>query len=155
MGWRGTANRAEIAACSVAGGGVALAAGSAAGVLPSTPVTAVVSLGALASFVVGALLRRPSPRYPWWLFCASGVLFIGAAMAREATHSVGDLTAQRPLLPDLLALPGYACFIAALSALLHHRRGGGRDRGIFIDVLLLGLGTGLIAWAFVLQPLIG
>jgi diguanylate cyclase len=155
MVWRATANRTGWAAWTVAVGGVALAVGSAAGALPSTTVTSVVSLGALLSLVVGALVHRPTPRWPWWLFCASGVLFIGAAMAREAMHSIGDLTAQRPLIPDMLALPGYACFLAALSALLHHRRGGGRDRGVFIDVLLLGLGTALVAWAFVLQPLIG
>jgi diguanylate cyclase (GGDEF)-like protein len=97
---------------------------------------------------VGVRLNRPTLAWPIWGFVLAGVFWALAAVAREATDSIGDLSADRSMLPDLLALPGYGAYAVALSAMIRVR--DGRNRGALIDALVVGIAAFLLAWKFLI-----
>jgi len=58
--------------------------------------------------------RRPSHLWPWALITGALVLLMGKGVLRHALQTLGDVSANRSLLPDALALPGYLLLTVGL-----------------------------------------
>ena len=110
-----------------------------------------VIIGAIVCACIGLRRHRPNVRWPWWSLVLTGVLWTIAGVAREATGATGDLTANRSLLPDLFALPGYALFGLALYGLLRARRAPD-DKGARLDGIMLGAGALLFVNELLIVP---
>ncbi|MGH9133913.1 MAG: putative bifunctional diguanylate cyclase/phosphodiesterase [Ilumatobacteraceae bacterium] len=130
-----------------------LIAAHAAGVLGSLTYSAV-TLGGVGCAVVGIRRHQVGLRWPWWLLMVTGVLWTFASLASEATRSTGDLTDQRSLLPDALAIPGYVLFGIALCGVLRARRVG-REHGALLDGVMLAAGAALIVNEVLIIPTLG
>ncbi len=96
---------------------------------------------------------RPLVVWPWWCFVVAGVLWGIAAVAREVTGATGDLSSSRSLAPDAFAVPGYLALVLGLVGLLHARRFV-RDPGLALDAVMVALAPAILAWAFLVSPLL-
>ena len=110
-----------------------------------------VIVGGVVCACVGLRRHRPTVRWPWWAFVASGLIWAVAGVAREATEATGDLTVDRSLLPDMFALPGYALFGLALYGLLRARRAPD-ESGALLDGIMLGAGALLFVYELLILP---
>lgn len=134
------------------GGAVALLA--AAGVFGAAEPVAlsVTGLATLVALVASVWARRPSKLGPWAAIAIAFAVFMAAGVLRVQLKTIGDLSAGRSLLPDLLTLPGYALLAAGL---LGFARQSTRDRErqstVVLDGLLAALALAAIAWVFVIQ----
>lgn len=118
------------------------------------------ALAALATAVVITIvasvhLRKPSRRWPWMLAAAALALFLVSALARSLLGTMGDLTAHRSLLPDMLALPAYALLGAGLLGFSRtHSSEPYRRWSILLDGFIAALALGALAWVFIVQPVL-
>ncbi len=110
-----------------------------------------VTIGGVLCAIIGLRQHSPTLRWPWWMMIATGVLWTGAGVTREATHATGNFTTSRSLSPDLFALPGYALFGIALYGLLRSRRATG-ERGALLDGIMLGVGALLLVNELLIEP---
>ena len=103
------------------GGAIALAA--ATGALRSAEPAAllVVGIATLLALAVSVRVRRPSRVWPWASIGGSFVLFMAGRRPRARLQTLGDLTSDRSLVPDLLALPGYLLLAAGLLGFARRR----------------------------------
>ena len=108
------------------------------------PVTAV--LGA-----VGILVNRPAVRWPWVMFVAAAVLWTASNILSTEHETAGDLSYTRSLLPDAVALPGYALYGLGIYGLLR-ARGRVRDLSSLLDGLILAIGASLIVHYTLVSP---
>jgi diguanylate cyclase (GGDEF)-like protein len=137
------------------GGAVALAA--AAGALGSAEPAAllVVGLGTLVALAVSVRVHRPSRVWPWALIGGSFALFLVAGGLRARLQTLGDLTSDRSLVPDLLALPGYVLLAAGLLGFSSRWiRGPHRQSSVVLDGLIAALALASLAWVFVIQDVL-
>ncbi len=111
----------------------------------------VVIVGGIVCAFVGLRQHRPQLRWPWWAMVATGLLWAIAGVAREATDATGDLSANRSLIPDLFAVPGYVVFGVALYGLLRARRAAD-DYGARLDGVMLGAGALLLLNELLIRP---
>ena len=148
--WRRTVDEGldpRIAWSLTAGYAVAITA-VALGLSGTGLVNALVGTATIA-LAVGVRLNRPQLSWPFWGFVTAGVFWAVAGAAREATGSTGDLTAGRSLLPDAIALPGYAFYGVGLVALIRAR--DGRNRGALTDAVVVSIGGFLLSWQFLIS----
>ncbi len=110
--------------------------------------SAVLIVTSTIALIVGIRINRPALAWPFWGFVVAGVFWMFAAVTRDVTGSTGDLTANRSLLPDLFALPGYAAYGVGLMAILRSR--DGRNRGALTDAVIVAVAGFLLAWEFVI-----
>ena len=109
----------------------------------------------VAVLVVSPLIRKPSRRWPWMVAAAALALFIASALVRSLLGTMGDLTADRSLVPDLLALPAYALLAAALLGFSRNQAGERhRHVSILLDGFIAALALGALAWVFLIQPVL-
>ena len=94
---------------------------------------------------------RPSQRWPWRTLIVVGVLWSIAGAVRQFSSATGDLSPSRSLLPDVFAFPGYVLFVVAMFGLVNTQRME-RDRGLFIDALLIAIGSASVVFAMVITP---
>ncbi len=115
----------------------------------------VVWLGAILASIKGILSLPRSARGPWLLVAASLILMLVGAALREHYNTLGDVSTQRSLIPDLAAGPGYLLLVAAMAGIVRDRRRG-VDGGVdtLLDGLLCGLASLALAWVYVLEPAI-
>jgi diguanylate cyclase len=113
-----------------------------------------VTLGGGLGAIIGLHRRKPTLRWPWWSMCAAAVLWTIGGAVGDATNATGDLTHGRSLLPDLFALPAYACFGLGLYGLLRSRRARttGSERGELLDGIMLGAGALLMVNVLIIVP---
>ena len=138
-----------------AGGLTALAA--ATGCFGQWEPTAMFSLGlaTLIALVVSTLRQRPSRIWPWAAIATALGLFLAGGVARSTLNTLGNLTASRSLLPDMLALPGYALLAAGLLGFsLVGNREPHRRASIVLDGLIAALSLATLAWVFAIQPVL-
>lgn len=136
----------------IAAGSVALAAGC--GLFGAAEPTALFAIGlaTLVGMVVSVWARRPSVIWPWIAIATALALFLVAGVERSSLHTLGDLTARRSLLPDVLALPGYVLLAAGLLGFSRHGiRTALRKSILVLDGLMAGLALAALAWAFVIE----
>jgi diguanylate cyclase len=122
----------------------------AAGIAPDLTYATVV-LGGVALAGLGVHRHRVSLRWPWWLLVAAGLLWTAASVAVDVTGSAGDLTPNRSLLPDVLAIPGYLLFGAALYGVVRARRGR-PEPGALLDAVMVAAGSALIVHEILIGP---
>jgi diguanylate cyclase (GGDEF)-like protein len=137
----------RVAWSLVAAYSVAIAA-VAVGVAGTGVANALVGTSTLA-LAAGVRLNRPQLSWPFWGFVTAGVFWAVAGAAREATGSTGDLTASRSLVPDAIALPGYAVYGLGLVALIRAR--DGRNRGALTDAVVVSIAGFLLSWQFLIS----
>jgi len=137
--------------------GLVIAAVAASGILGSYEPTAVSVIGLMAilAFPASILRRKPSLVWPWIAIGGALTLFLGDEYARSALHTLGNLSGTRSLVPDLLALPGYALLAAGLLGFSRSRvRGPHRHSSVILDGLIAALALGALAWVFAVQPVL-
>lgn len=111
----------------------------------------VVILGGVGCAVLGLRHHRPDVAWPWWALVATGVIWTASGVAADLAGTTGDLTTDRTLVPDLLALPGYLLFGAALHG-LHRARRPDREADTLIDGIMLAVGAALVVHELVIAP---
>ncbi len=113
----------------------------------------VLGIFALAIAVIGIRRWRPLPAWPWWLQAVALGLFLLGGLARATLGTLGDLSPDRSLLPDLLTLPGYAFLAVSVVALIRLRRGSGtRDLDATLDAGVAGIAALTLAWVYLINP---
>lgn len=107
----------------------------------------------VVAFVYSTIRYRPSLRWPWMSITVALALFIADSVARSELKTLGNLSATRSLVPDLLALPGYAFLAAGLLGFSRVRvRGPHRHSSVVLDGLITALSLVALAWVFAIQP---
>ena len=81
-------------------------------------------------------------------------LFIVGGAARSSLGTMGDLTATRSLLPDMIALPGYLLLVVALLGFSRSRVRGEAQTSVVLDAVIAALALASLAWAFVVEPVL-
>ncbi len=109
-------------------------------------------LSCFAATVFAIRTYRPSVRWPFVCFAAAvGLFFVGGA-TREMWNTLGDISARRSLVPDVITIPGYALLAVGMFGLSRARRGGRHDLDGMLDAALVALGALACAWAFLITP---
>lgn len=113
----------------------------------------IVWLGAILASIHGIRSLPKAARGPWLVVAASLMLTLVGAALRDKYQTLGDLSPNRSLLPDLAAGPGYLLLAAGMAGVVRHRRRG-VDGGVdsLLDGLLAGLASLALAWVYVLEP---
>ncbi len=112
-------------------------------------------VAALVAGVVGVRRHRPALRWPWLVISAALLLFLVGGATRVALGTLGDLSSDRALLPDLFTLPGYLLVGLGLSGLARAR--AGREPGevdALLDAVVAALGALAVAWVFLVNPVL-
>jgi diguanylate cyclase len=113
----------------------------------------VFGIAALVATVLGLRWGHPALRWPWWLICSALVLFVVGGAVRQADQQVGNLTSSRPLLPDLITMPGYLLLGLGLAGLANvHRLARPDDLDSILDALVAALAALTLAWVFLIDP---
>jgi diguanylate cyclase (GGDEF)-like protein len=137
--------------------GLALLALAVSGLLGTLEPTALFEMGVatVAALVLSVRHHHPSLTWPWWAISASlGIFLVGGAV-RFDLHTLGNLTASRSLVPDFIALPGYALGAAGLLGFSRARdRGRQRHFGVILDALIAALAILAVAWVYVIDPVL-
>jgi diguanylate cyclase (GGDEF)-like protein/PAS domain S-box-containing protein len=113
-------------------------------------VLGVISAGAVA---IGTVRHRPRRRAGWWLIMAA----LLALTVAEATHLVEDRVVDHaafPAVADAIYLAVFApLLIAGVWSLA---RSGARrsDRAGMLDTLIVAVAAAVVAWAFLISPLV-
>ena len=136
--------------------GLPVAVGTATGVFGRFGPDALFAIGVITTvaMIVSVWVRRPSRVWPWAAIALALALFLAAAARAQCTPTMGNLTSSRPLLSDLLALPGYPSWRPACSASRTECEGRHLQSSVVLDGLLAGLALAASAWAFAIQPLL-
>ncbi len=113
------------------------------------------AIAATVATAVGVVRFRPYRRWPYLVIVFSFLLFLAGGAVRDNLHTLGDLSAHRPLLPDLLTVPGYLLLGLALAGLARARRGGAPDVDALLDASLAALASLTFAWAYLITPALG
>ena len=135
--------------------GAAWIAAHALGLLgPFSPMTFVLlSLTTITATIVGVRRYRPALSWPWWSIAGATFLWLVGGAAREALGTVGDLTAQRSLVPDAITLSGYVLFGLGLVGFVRARqRHRDRDVDALLDGAVAALAAFTLAWVFLINP---
>ncbi len=107
---------------------------------------------ALVATLYGVRTYKPRLRWPFYGTSIALVFFLVGSGMRESLGTLGDLTSNRSLVPDLLTIPGYVVLAASYGGLVRARR---RDRtGRFeagLDAAIASLVALALAWAFVID----
>ncbi len=111
---------------------------------------AVIGGGIVCAFI-GLRRHQPTLRWPWLAMVAAALLWAVAGIVRAATDATGDLTANRSLIPDLFALPGYVMWGLALYGLMRARRAPD-DYGAQLDGIMLGAAALLFVNELLILP---
>src|SRR5438445_3349337 len=112
----------------------------------------ILGAGAVAATVVGLRRNRPAARWPWVIIAAALIVFLVGGGVREAFGSLGDLSADRSPVPDLITLSGYVIIGIGILGLAHVRRRGIRDVDGMLDGVIAALAAMAVAWIFLINP---
>ena len=118
-------------------------------------ILALMAVLAPVATIIGVVRHRPNPTWPWILVTIGFVLFIADGVARVDYNTVGNLTAHRSIIPDLLALPGYAALAAGLCGIVLCRsRSAMRRLGIVYDGVIAALALLACSWVYIIEPVL-
>lgn len=111
---------------------------------------------ALTATVWGIRVHRPARRRPLVCIAAAQLLFLVGGGLRVSLGTLGDLSADRSLLPDLVSLPGYALLGMGLWGFVRARRvGTAADIDVFLDAAIGAVGALAVAWVTLVAPAVG
>ena len=115
----------------------------------------VIGASTVAALAGATWVRRPSCRWPWITITIALTLFLISGVIRSEMQTMGDITANRSLVPDTLALSGYILLAVGLMGFSKQGQGGHHHRtGVALDGLIASLALATLAWAFVIQPVL-
>ncbi|HSH61859.1 MAG TPA: EAL domain-containing protein [Acidimicrobiales bacterium] len=135
--------------------GTALAVVHASGILgPLQGVTFVLlGMAAIVSTIVGVRRHRPALRWPWALICGALTLFVVGGAAREGLQTLGNISSDRSIVPDLITLPGYVLLGVGLTGLAGpRRREAAGDFDAILDGAIAALASMTLAWVYLINP---
>jgi diguanylate cyclase len=114
------------------------------------------SVGSLIALCAGVWIYRPARIGPWLLAIAALVLFLADGVTRDLYSTLGtNLTWQRTLVPDFLALPGQVLLGSALIGFDRARHDSrSNQRVIIYDGVLAALAILAISWVYVIEPIV-
>jgi len=105
--------------------------------------------------VIGIVIRRPKPVWPWLSLVAMTILFAGAVVARSHYETLGNLTKTRTLIPDLIAIPGYLFLAAGLVGFVIARTRATKHRlGIVYDAVIASLALFACLYVYLIEPIL-
>jgi diguanylate cyclase (GGDEF)-like protein len=122
------------------------------------PVAAVIAfiaiaVGSTVAVVVGYRWQADDLG-PWRSIAAACALFFAGALLRVLVPATSvDPPTYAALLPDSFTLPGYALLVHGLLQMMRRRRGLA-DTSARLDATVVGLGSGLVAWTFLISPVL-
>ncbi|MFK7918796.1 MAG: putative bifunctional diguanylate cyclase/phosphodiesterase [Ilumatobacter sp.] len=149
---RSFADRSSVlAAAAVLAFGVLISI-HATGMFGDTMYTITIALALLVG-MAGIRRNRPQPMWPWRLIILSGV-FWGLSSELASYDNFANLTSSRSLIPDLVAIPGYALFGWAILGMLRARRPR-REVTLALDGLVIAFGAALLVNHVVVTPTLG
>jgi diguanylate cyclase len=104
----------------------------------------------------GVRTFQPRVRWPYLLCVCSFVVLLVGAGSRVALGTLGDLSADRSLLPDLITFPGYLIGLTGLAGFVR-ARGTGRafDLDAFLDGAIAATTALMVAWVYLIVPAMG
>ena len=115
----------------------------------------VLSVMAPAVLVIGIVIRRPKPVWPWLALVAMTILFAGAVVARSHYQTLGNLTKTRTLIPDLIAIPGYLFLAAGLVGFVIARTRATKHRlGIVYDAVIASFALFACLYVYLIDPIL-
>ena len=133
---------------------VILAASGLSGALEPAAVFAV-GVSTLVALVLAVRHHRPALGWPWWAISGAMALFLVGGGLRYGFHTLGNITASRSLVPDLISLPGYCLGAAGLLGFSRARdRARQRHVGIALDAVIAALAILAVAWVYVIDPVL-
>jgi diguanylate cyclase (GGDEF)-like protein len=127
----------------------------AVGILDPDASATFVVFGAVAvvGTFVGLRMNRPHPAWPWIVFLVAFAIFMVGGLARVLLGTLGDLSVERSLVPDLITLPGYAVLtVGAVGVARTGRTTRSSDLDAVIDGAIAALAVLILAWAFLITP---
>ncbi|MEP6624161.1 MAG: hypothetical protein ABJC79_06945, partial [Acidimicrobiia bacterium] len=108
---------------------------------------------ALSSTVIAVRRNQPRAKLPWLLIATGFCFFLAGGIAREALDTLGNLTAHRSLLPDLLTIPGYIFAGCGLLGIAFARRDGiAKSIDLILDATVAALAAMTVGWLFLINP---
>ena len=114
-----------------------------------------VGISTLVALVLAVRHHRPALGWPWWAISGAMALFLVGGGLRYGLHTLGNITASRSLVPDLISLPGYCLGAAGLLGFSRARdRGRQRHVGIVLDAVIAALAILAVAWVYVIDPVL-
>jgi diguanylate cyclase (GGDEF)-like protein/PAS domain S-box-containing protein len=113
--------------------------------------TALVSLGAVAAIVAGAIINGPARRAPWLLLAAANLTGALGELAGAVQGAVSHAALPFPSFADAVYLLEFPFFVAAL-ALFIQAQSSERDLRSVVDALILTVGFALLCWLFLVIP---
>jgi diguanylate cyclase (GGDEF)-like protein len=136
--------------------GTVVVALHAVGILdPDSEYTFVVAaVVAVVASVVGLRRNRPVVTWPWKAFGCALVLFVIANILRFSHDTFGNIGPSRSLLPDFFTLPGYLLLALGLAGLAGVGLRNPDDVDAVLDSVIAALGVLMIAWAYLVTPLL-
>jgi diguanylate cyclase (GGDEF)-like protein/PAS domain S-box-containing protein len=109
-------------------------------------------VSAAGAIIAGVRIHRPERRLPWYLFATAQLVFVtGDFLYYTLPSMVSGYTVDFPSVGDIPYMSVYPLIIAGLLLLIHARNPR-RDRAAFIDALIIGLGVGVVSWAYLMVP---
>jgi len=107
---------------------------------------------AVVATVVGLVRYRPDPLWPWLSIAGALGLFLVADVLRIALGTLGDLSAGRSLVPDILALPAFVLLAVGVAGLAGIRRRNPDDIDGIFDAAIVALSALALAWVYIVTP---
>lgn len=115
-----------------------------------------VGVAALAATVWGPRVHHPAKAWPFVSIAAALLLFLVGGGLRVSLGTLGDLSTDRSLVPDIVSLPGYVLLGAGLWGFVRARRvGSAADVDVLLDAAIGAVGSLALAWVALLVPAMG
>ena len=109
-----------------------------------------IALSCLLAILIGVRINKPAERLPWYLL-ASGVALWLAGDCTWAYYEFGLHIAPFPSIADALYLAAYPFFAAGIYMMVR-KQAQKQDRSLLIDAAIFTIGTGVLAWMFMMVP---
>ena len=110
---------------------------------------------ALSAMVTSIRRYRPSSAWPWYAICTALALFVVGGSAAGALGTLGNLTAHRSIIPDIITIPGYLILAAGLLGFTRARSSGvGSSLGVVLDAVMVSLAILACAWVYIIEPVL-
>ena len=106
--------------------------------------------GSVAAILVGARMHRPGRRLPWVAFAVGLSLFAVGDIAFDVYAAV-EHAIPIPSVADVLYLAAYPVLAWGMVLLVRYRVRGSDLAGA-LDVVMVALGVGVLAWVVVIGP---
>jgi signal transduction histidine kinase len=109
-----------------------------------------IALSCLLAILAGIRINKPAERLPWYLL-AFGIALWLAADCIWSYFEFGLHIAPFPSISDALYLVAYPFFAAGIYLMVRKQAQKG-DRSLLIDAAIFTIGTGVLAWMFLMDP---